>query len=117
MTDATDKLAGIKEAELVKLGACAICGEHMLAGPNRTITFYRVTIERAGFDVGAINSRVGLQMQLGSDALARAMGPDQDLAKVFEGPHQRIVHEHCAHKINSLLELIPAGPAKPASAA
>jgi hypothetical protein len=105
----TEQLPGIKEDELVKLGACALCGKPMLGG-QPGITFYRVTIERAGFDVRAIQQRLALQLQTGSAALARAMGPDVDLAKVFDGPHQRVVHEDCAHAINSLLELIPTDP-------
>lgn len=107
-----DKLPGIKEDELVKLGKCAVCRRPMLDKEKGGPTFYRVKIERAAFCADAIESRVGLQMILGgSDALARAMGPDRDLAKIFDGPHDVVVHEGCATDIRHLLLLVPEAPA------
>lgn len=101
-----EALPGIKEDRLLKLGSCAVCGKKMLEAPEPT--FYRVHLERAIWDQGAIRRRVGLQMALGdSGALAAVMGPNDDLAKVYEGPHEVVVHETCAHRLNSLLELFP----------
>jgi hypothetical protein len=104
MTDLQD-LRGLKERELIALGACVVCGKPLLATTD--LTFYKLSIARAGFDAGAIKRRVGLQLALGSETLARAMGPDQDIAKVFDGPHEVVVHESCANQFMHLLELIP----------
>lgn len=93
-------LPGIKEAELVKLGPCAICHKPLLGGAG--VTFYRLTISHAAFISGALRRRVGLEMQIG--APASVMGPDEDLAAVFDGPKDVAVHERCAD-VNHLLLL------------
>lgn len=96
---------GLKERELIALGACVVCGKPQLGSD---ITFYKITISRGGFNRLGLERRIGLQMMLGgSDALARAMGPDEDLASIFDGPHDVFVHEQCAHRIGSVLELMP----------
>lgn len=106
-----DKLPPIKESELLKLGVnCAVCGKPQLAGGG--ITFYRVRIERAGFMRDAIHRRIGLGMAMGSQVLASIMGPDEPLARVFDGPHDVFVHEDCAHRVNSILELVPKAEEK-----
>lgn len=110
-----DKLPGIKEEDLLKCGCCPLCHDPLIS-PKHGITFYRVTIERAGLEIGALNRRMGLQAMLGgSDAIARAMGPDDDLAKIFDGPHQVIVHETCAGMMSHLLELVPKDAASKAA--
>lgn len=43
----------------------------------------------------------------GSDTLARAMGPNEDLAKIVDGPVDVLVHEDCAGDVGHLLELMP----------
>lgn len=102
LTGQTAELPGIKESELARLGPCRVCGKPLLEGD---ITFYMIMIARAGFCRDAIKRRVGLQMVLGgAGALAAAMGPDEDLAKVIDGPQEMAVHERCAH-IGHLLEL------------
>lgn len=104
MADDLSKLPGLRERQLVALGPCVVCGQPQLCAD---ITFYKIRIERAGFQRSAIERRVGLQMVLGNSALAQAMGPDEDIAKVFDGPHEVFVHEHCAHNIHSVLLLTP----------
>ena len=99
-----DKLAGIKEDELIRLGSCAICRKPMLPGAP---TFYCVSIRRACFDAASVQRRAGLTMMLGSDPLARVFSPNEDLAKVFDGPHEVAVHEACAGEIGHLLRLLP----------
>lgn len=65
-------LPGLKERDL----SPCLCGKPL------GISFYRVTVERFLADTGAVQRRVGLGMMLGgSGAIARAMGPDEDLAK------------------------------------
>ncbi len=103
-------LPGIKESALVKLGTCRVCGKQQLAG--QMPLFYRVTISRAGFLIDAVKRRAALGTMLGSQALGQVMGPDEDLAKVIDGPHEVFVHEHCAGKIGHLLDLIPDGDEK-----
>lgn len=103
------ELPGLKEAELIKLGPCRVCGQQQLAGGEPT--FYIVELSRAMFDRRSIERRVGLEMMLGSGPLAKVMGPDEDIAKVFDGPHRVFVHETCALRVHHLLELVPE-PAK-----
>lgn len=98
-------MPGLKEAELVVLGPCRVCGQQQLAGGEPT--FYVVEVSRAAFDRRAIERRVGLEMMLGSGPLAKVMGPNEDIAKVFDGPHRAFVHETCALRLGHLLELIP----------
>lgn len=97
------KLPGLKETELARLGPCVVCKQPMLGAD---VTFYCVTISRVMWSRSTVERRVGLGMLLGNSNLARAMGPDEDLAKIFDGPHQVAVHETCGHRVNSLLELV-----------
>ena len=100
-----NELAGLKEDDLLKLGNCQVCGKQQLEGGE--ISFYKIEITRAGFDARALKRRLGLEMQMGNAMLARHMGPNEDLAKIIDGPHTVFVHESCAAKIHHLLELIP----------
>ncbi len=94
---------GLKLNDLMKFGDCAVCGRKQMEGGFPA--FYCVTITRAGFDAGAVKRAAGLEMMIGH--LAAFMGPDEDLAKVIDGPHTVFVHEECAGKIGHLLSLIP----------
>jgi hypothetical protein len=122
VTDSIDKqiaaMPGLKEDALIRLGACAVCRQPMLASANASPTFYTVTIARGIFDVAALQRRTGLQMMfgggLGSGALARAMGPNDDLAKIYAGAVEVIVHETCAGDIGHLAQLMPEAPDTPA---
>jgi hypothetical protein len=103
--DPAKAMAGIKERDLIKMPPCPICRKPHLAGMP---LFYKMTISRCGFDIAAVRRRAGMEMMLGgSGALASVMGPDEDLAKVIDGPHEVFVHEECAGNIGHLLELIP----------
>jgi len=104
MASDNDKLPGIKEDGLLKLGKCAVCKNDQI---GKGVTFYVVEIARAAFDTVALRRRLGLEMQIGNAALARHMGPNEDLAKIFDGPRRVFVHEDCAHDIGSLLLLFP----------
>lgn len=95
MRDLRD-LPGIKEKELAALGPCLVCGKHLL---EEGILFYRVSVEFCGFDAQAVKQRVGLEMMLGSGPLARAMGPDADMANVMTGPVSAVIHQGCADAI------------------
>ena len=69
-------LPGIKAADLGKTVTGRKLGSD---GP----VFYRVTIETCCLDPMAIQRQAGLEMMLGSAALAAAMGPNEDVAKVM----------------------------------
>jgi hypothetical protein len=101
-----DRVPGIKERELEKLGTCPICGQVILKGGE--LTFYRLRIERAIWDPAAIQRRAGLSMMLGNSALAAVMGPDEDLAKVFTGPIEVVVHESCTESAFLLARICEA---------
>ena len=61
-----------------KIKKCAGCGKGIAHDQN--LIFYTVTIQRFGLDVRAIQRQTGLEMMLGSPALAAVMGADEDLA-------------------------------------
>lgn len=105
MTDPLKDLPGIKEDALMALGSCRCCAQPL----THDQLFYRIKIERAGFMADAIRERAGMEMMMGSGALARIMGPDRDLAKVIAGPVEVAVHEKCADKVHHLLMLFPEG--------
>lgn len=69
-------LPGLKAREITK----TVTGEGVAAQGS---IFYRVTIEQCGLDRTAIRRQAGLEMMLGSPALAAAMGPDEDIAKIL----------------------------------
>jgi hypothetical protein len=99
-----DKLPGLKERALARLGPCVVCGKPLLEGGD--VTFYVIKIERAGWMKRALERRAGLAMVIGNDAIARAMGPDEDLAKVIDGPCEVVLHESCAPDLHHPLELM-----------
>jgi hypothetical protein len=106
MADEIAALPGLKEDEIAKLGHCAVCRKPLLDREKASITFYRVTIARAGFLLQSLERRAGLAMMLGgSHGLARAMGPNEDFAKIIDGPRDVAVHEACAGDVGHLLEL------------
>jgi len=70
----------MKERELRQHVICSHCGQKILAGGIPL--FWRVTIERFGIDLKAVERQQGLTMMLGGHAvLAAVMGPDEDIAK------------------------------------
>ncbi len=104
MSDHIRDLPGMKERELVALGPCAICGKPLLEAAIPL--FFVVEISRAGFEASALRRRAGLGMMMGNDALAQVFSPDEDLAKVIDGPRRVVVHEECAGKIAHLVQLL-----------
>lgn len=88
-------LPGIKERKLKSYGPCSICGKPLLDQDKGSHTFYVVQISHAVIDSIAIRRRVGLGLML-NDKLAEVMGPDEDLAKIVNGPKTGIIHEGCA---------------------
>lgn len=69
-----DQLSGLKQREITS----TITGRGIASdGP----VFYRITLEQFVLDAQAIQQAVGLEMMLGSPALAAAFGMDRDVAK------------------------------------
>lgn len=72
----------MKERELRQHATCSLCKEKI--GHTGLPLFWRVKIERFGIDMHAVQRQTGLAMMLGGNAaIAAAMGPDEDLAKVI----------------------------------
>lgn len=87
----------MKRNELKK---CALCGKGVMhAGLP---LFWRITVERFGVNLAAIQRRHGMEMQLGGGAagavLANVLGPDEDLADKVMDPVELIVCESCGTK-------------------
>lgn len=71
------RLPGIKARDITR----TVTGRGVAAdGP----VFYRVTIETCCLDQGAIQRQTGLEMVIGNAAIAHAMGPDEDMAKIID---------------------------------
>lgn len=58
---------------------CLHCGKGMMHAGSPI--FYRVRIEQFAIDLNAVRRAAGLEMMLGSQHLAAALGPDENLAK------------------------------------
>jgi len=85
----------MKESELRKHTTCSICGQKILAAG--VSLFWRVTVERFGLELQALNRLQGLAMMLGGHAgLASVMGPDEDLARPVMDRLTLTVCERCA---------------------
>ena len=85
----------MKEKELRKHAICSLCREKILAGGIPL--FYRVTIERFGVRLSAVERQQGLTMMLsGSAVLAAVMGPNEDMAQSLMEPLVLTVCENCS---------------------
>ena len=95
-------MPGLKEKDLAP---CAACGNH-----HKAPVFYRVTLENCAFDLAAVQRQIGLGMVMGGNAaIARVMGPDDDMAKVVDKT-TKILCLQCALEtpILALLDMEPA---------
>ena len=89
----------MKRAEIKN---CLLCGK--VVAHNNDLTFYRVSITRLILNPRAIQQRQGLEMMLGSPALAEVMGPDDDLANEFSS-HDFLVCQPCALGSHCIAEM------------
>jgi hypothetical protein len=91
----------MKAGEITK---CAICGKGVMAGGMPL--FWRVTCERMGVDLAAVKREVGMELLMGGNvALARVLGPDEDIAAPFGAPRTVLVCEACAGMPTSVYQL------------
>jgi hypothetical protein len=82
---------------------CAVCQKGLMhAGMP---LFWRIKLQRMGLDRRAIEQTAGLEMMMGSVALARVMGPDPDIAKPVDDEHEVLVCEHCASQPVSIYQI------------
>jgi hypothetical protein len=93
----------MKEAELRKHATCSLCGCKVLAAGLPL--FWRVTVERFGVRLPAVKRQAGLEMMLGSVALAGVFSPGEDLATPVSDPAVLTVCEECCTKPICIAEL------------
>ena len=85
----------MKEKELRESANCVVCGKPF--GHTGLPLFWRVTVERIGVDMKALERLQGLTMMLnGNAALASIMGLDEDLARPMMEPVRVTICETCA---------------------
>lgn len=85
----------MKETELRKFATCGLCKKKVLQ--SGLPLFYRLTVERFGIKMDAVNRQAGLEMMLGGSAfVAQAMGPDEDMAEPMMEPLSIAICEKCA---------------------
>lgn len=98
----------MKEAELRKHTTCALCGNKVMA--SGLPLFWRVTVERFGIDMHALQRQQGLTMMLGGNAaIAAAMGPDEELAVPIGDTATLTVCETCGMTQTCVAELSEVG--------
>ncbi len=83
----------MKEAELRKHTTCSLCKKPI--GHTKLPLFWRVTVERFGIDVQAVQRQHGLTLMIGAP-LAAVMGPDETMARPLMEPKVLTVCETCA---------------------
>lgn len=87
----------MKESELRKHLNCSICNNKILA--TGIPMFWKVTIERLGIDIAAVQRQQGLTMMLGGNAsLAMVMGADEEMTKPISDAVEITVCETCCIK-------------------
>lgn len=83
MKDEIANLPGLKEDDLTP---CALCGKH-----HEAPVFYRVTVDSCAFDARAVQRQLGLGMMMGGNAaIARALGPNDDMAKIVSSDRKTL---------------------------
>lgn len=74
---------------------CSLCGKGLMH--TRLPLFWRVRIERMGVNMDKMRQQAGLEMMLGSVAIARVMGAHDGLAEpLSDKPTELLVCEDCA---------------------
>jgi len=94
----------MKEKELRDHAKCSRCGKGI--GHTGLPFFWTVRAVRYGIDAGALRRQAGLEMMLGSPALAQVMGPDEDMAQPVMDRSITLCEE-CALSVMGLLESCP----------
>ena len=94
-------------SELRRIAECAVCKRGVMH--NGLPFFYRVTVERHGIQMRAVQQQAGLEMMLGGNvAIAEAMGPDPDATVTLMEPTALTVCETCSHQQPILMQALEA---------
>ena len=93
----------MKEKELRELVArgCVFCGE---TPTKYAPMFFRVRLGTMTLDVQNIRQQSGLEVMLGSVALAQVMGADADLAHIMRKGVELPICINCINQINEIYE-------------
>ena len=83
----------MKETELRKHATCSLCRNKI--GHTGLPLFWKVTVERFGVDLLAVQRQQGLAMMIGAP-LAGVMGPDETMARPMMDAKVLTVCETCA---------------------
>ena len=86
----------MKENELRESAKCGVCEKGF--GHTGIPLFWRITIERFGIDITAVQRQDGLAAMLGSSPLANVMGTDADMTKPMMDPVKVTICEDCIMK-------------------
>ncbi len=86
----------MKENALREIVDCGICLKP--SGFTGIPLFWRITIERFGVDMAAVQRQDGLAQMLGSSQLANIMGTDADMTKPMMDPVKVTICEDCIMK-------------------
>lgn len=98
----------MKRTELLTHAKCDLC--HQPIGHTGVPLFWKVTIERFGVDLKAVNRQDALGAFLSSQVLGDVMGPGEDLAKpMMDKPAVATVCETCGTKDTMVAMLADAG--------
>lgn len=104
----------MRESELRANSTCSLCGqkigEAMLFAP----IFFLVRVETFTLDTGAVTRQQGLAMMLGGNGvLARAMGPDEVMARTQTPATNLVVCATCAMSEHAIVSLAARGMLEP----
>ena len=86
----------MKENELRESAKCGVCEKGF--GHTGIPLFLRITIERFGIDMIAVQRQDGLAALVGSSPLANVMGTDADMTKPMMDPVKVTICEDCIIK-------------------
>ena len=87
----------MKKQELKK---CGICNKGVMH--NGSFIFYKISLQRFIINAKAVQRQHGLEMMLGSPALANILGPDEDIAKPLSEKATALICDSCAMEQNML---------------
>lgn len=82
---------------------CAICKQGVMH--TGLPIFWTVKLQRMAIDRHAVQQVAGLEMMLGNVAIARAMGPDPNIAKPIGAAVSLLICEACASTDTCIYQL------------
>jgi len=85
----------MKAQELRAHATCSLCRQKV--GASGIPLFYRLTVERFGVKLDAVQRQTGLEMMLGGHVgIAQAMGTDEEMTIPVMDPLVLVVCERCS---------------------